>query len=70
MEVKDAPSIFQYRKLPSSTPQTPGKKKQINFPLRGGLLVSPPKQKRPPQMASVLYTNRNLIDLIRTRMLH
>lgn len=37
--------------------------------MRGGLLVNPPKIKRPRKMADVIYTNRGLINRIRTRML-
>jgi hypothetical protein len=51
------------------SPDFPQTTKQINFKRGGGLLVRSPKDKRPPTMVKLVYTNRDLIDKIRTRMM-
>ena len=37
--------------------------------MREGILINPPRVKRPAEMASILYTNKVLIDKVRTRQL-
>lgn len=37
--------------------------------MRQGLLINPPRAKRPAEMASIIYTNKMLIDKVRTRQL-